>query len=81
MKKDLSYYMGLPYKIETIKEPDEEGWVAYLPELRGCITTGLTEEDALENLKDAKLQWLATALELEESIPIPEPGDNTDTAG
>ena len=76
MEKNLAYYMGLPYKVETIKDPDEEGWVAYLPELRGCITTGLTEEDALKNLKDAKLQWLSAALE--ESEPIPEPDD---TAG
>ena len=68
---DLDYYMSLPYKIEIIKDTDEEGYVAFIPELKGCITTGITEEDALENLKDAKAAWLLSALE--DGAPIPEP--------
>lgn len=68
---DLDYYMSLPYRVEIIKDTDEEGYVAFIPELKGCITTGLTEEDALENLKDAKAAWLLSALE--DGDPIPEP--------
>lgn len=71
MKKDLSYYMALPYRTEIIKDTDEDGYVAYLPELKGCITTGTTESDALENLKDAKETWLSSALEHGDSIPEP----------
>ena len=72
MKKDLSYYMSLPYRIEIIKDPDENGYVAFIPELKGCITTGLTEEDALENLKDAKDTWLSSAIDNEDPIPEPD---------
>ena len=51
---DLDYYMSLPYKIGIIKDTDEGWYVAFIPELKGCITIGITEEDALENLKEAK---------------------------
>ena len=76
-KRTLEYYMSLPYKIEIIKDTDEEGYVAFIPELKGCITTGITEEDALENLKDAKATWLSSALD--DGDPIPEPDVNDDT--
>ena len=71
---DLDYYMSLPYKIEIIKDADEEGYVAFIPELKGCITTGITEEDTLGNLNDAKAAWLSSALE--DGDPIPEPDVN-----
>lgn len=71
MKKDLAYYMSLPYRVEIIKDMDEEGYAAFIPELKGCITTGITEEDALKRLKDAKSVWLSSALE--DGDPIPEP--------
>ena len=64
----LDYYMSLPYRVEIIRDMDEE---AFIPELKGCITTGITEEDALENLKDSKAAWLSSALE--DGDPIPEP--------
>ena len=76
---DLDYYMSLPYKIEILKDTDEEGYVAFIPELKGCITTGITEEDALENLNDAKAAWLSSALEDED--PIPEPDVETSNSG
>lgn len=72
MNKDLSYYMELPYKAEIIKDTDESGYVAYIPELKGCITTGMTIEEALENLKDAKEAWLSSAIENEDNIPSPQ---------
>lgn len=68
---DLDYYMSLPYRVEIIKDTDEEWYVAFIPELKGCITTGTTEEEALENLKDAKAAWFSSAIE--DGDPIPEP--------
>ena len=72
MKKDLSYYMARPYRKEVVKDTDEDGYVAYVPELRGCITTGLSEVDALENLRDAMETWLSSALENGDAIPEPD---------
>ena len=71
MIKDLTYYMDLPYRVEIIKDSDEDGYVACIPALKGCITTGLTESDALQNLDDAKRAWLSSALERNDAIPEP----------
>ena len=43
---------------EVILEPAEEGaFTAYVPALRGCVSEGDTEEEALENIKDAIETW------------------------
>jgi antitoxin HicB len=67
--KDLAYYLSLPYTIELT--PDEDGyWFAQIPLLRGCMTNGENQTDALEMIEDAKRAWLTTALAL--GWPIPE---------
>ena len=72
MNNDLSYYMAFPYRKSVVKDTDEDGYVAYVPELKGCITTGLTEVDALESLRDAMETWLSSALENGDEIPEPD---------
>ncbi len=75
MKKDLRYYMNLPYKIEIRAIPESEGggYVALLPEF-GRFTLagdGDTPEEALRSLDEIKeimfREWL------EQGLPIPEP--------
>ena len=34
--------------------------VIYVPALRGCVSQGETEDEALENIRDAILTWHAT---------------------
>ena len=44
---------------EVVLEPsDEGGFTVYVPSLRGCVSEGDTEEEALENIKDAIMTWL-----------------------
>lgn len=74
MEKNLAYYVGLPYRIELQKDPDTNIYTASIPLLKGCVTCGDNEQKALINLKDAKKQWIETALE--RSIPIPEPDED-----
>jgi predicted RNase H-like HicB family nuclease len=72
-KKDLAYYMGLPYTI-TLKRGTgngEEYWIARVLELPHCMTHGATPEEALRDIQDAKREWLAS--NLEDGLPIPEP--------
>jgi len=46
-------------KYHVILEPAEEGgFGVYVPELPGCFSQGETEEDALDNIKDAIGMWL-----------------------
>lgn len=49
----------------TVKlERTEEGYAVWCPGLPGCWSQGATEEEALENIKDAIATYLATAEEL-----------------
>lgn len=40
-------------KIRVVIEPDEDVFVAYCPELPGCVTYGKTEEEAGKNISEA----------------------------
>jgi len=47
---------------EVVLLPAEEGgYTVVAPALPGCISEGDTEEDALENIKDAIHGWLVVA--------------------
>ncbi len=71
-KKDLDYYLHLPYTI-TLKRNDDQGtyWVARILELPHCMTHGATPEEALADLEDAKKEWIES--NLEDGLPVPEP--------
>ncbi len=46
---------------DVILEPSEDGgYTVYVPALRGCVSQGETEDEALENIRDAILTWHAT---------------------
>lgn len=69
-RKDLDYYLKLPYQM--IFHPDPEGgYVVEYPELPGCLTQGETLEDAHAMAQDAKKTWLLDAISHGEAIPEP----------
>ena len=70
-KKNLTYYMSLPYKMELIPDLEEGGYTVCYPDLPGCLTCGDTVEEAFNNAMDAKKEWIKAALE--EGIEIDEP--------
>jgi predicted RNase H-like HicB family nuclease len=46
---------------DVVLEPSEDGgYTVYVPTLRGCVSEGETEEEALENIRDAILTWHGT---------------------
>ncbi|MGB0562992.1 MAG: type II toxin-antitoxin system HicB family antitoxin [Spirulinaceae cyanobacterium] len=64
-------------KRQVILYQDEDGyWIVECPSLKGCNTQGQTKAEALENIKEAILGYIA-ALE-EDGIPIPK--DQFETA-
>ncbi len=75
MKRDLAYYLNLPYKIEIKPIPEEDGggYIASMPELgRYAIAgDGETIEEAIKSLNEIKeimfSEWIA------QGITIPEP--------
>lgn len=45
------------YEVKILKS--EEGYAVWCPALPGCASQGQTEEEALENIKDAIREYLA----------------------
>jgi antitoxin HicB len=70
-KKDLNYYLSLPYPVRIYPEPDGSGYTAEVPDLPGCLTFADTLEALWPMIEDAKAGWLELALE--DGDPIPEP--------
>jgi len=52
----------MKYKVNI--EKTEEGYAVWCPGLPGCWSQGPTEEEALENIKDAIQAYLETVEEL-----------------
>lgn len=50
-------------KLRVVIEPDEDVYVAYCPELPGCVTYGKTEENARENFMEALELYLRPSKE------------------
>jgi antitoxin HicB len=69
-RNKVKEYLSKPYARELIRNEDGT-WYARVVELKGCMTEGDTEEEALEALGDAMKAWLEVAIEDKE--PIPEP--------
>lgn len=56
------------YEIQGKSQKTEEGYAAWVPGLPGCWSQGQTEEEVLENIKDAIKTYLETVEELSKSI-------------
>lgn len=54
-----------------IIEPTETGFSAYSPDLPGCVSTGQTRPQVLENMREA-IQFHLDGLR-EDGQPVPEP--------
>lgn len=71
MKKDVQYYLNLPYRPIIMKGEEEGVYATYFPELPGGATTARPLEEVRENAADAKRVWLEAVLE--DGYPIREP--------
>ena len=54
--------MEFPIVVE--KDTEVGGYVVYCPTLKGCVSQGETEEEALENIKDAIKTYLDSVEDL-----------------
>lgn len=62
------------YQIVLRFIPEDDLWVAAVPELPGCSTHGKTRAEALANIEEAIDEWVATAQEKGWPIPAPRTG-------
>ena len=42
----------MEYPIVIEQDPEAGGYVVFCPTLKGCVSQGETEEEALDNMKD-----------------------------
>jgi len=70
-KKNLKYYLGLPYTYVIEWSDVDNCFLGSIVELEHNMTCGQTREEVLSNLKDALVSFVTTSLE--NKIEIPEP--------
>lgn len=58
------------FRIDVFIESDETGFYAYCPALKGLHTCGDTEEEALQNAKDAATAYLQSSIKHGDPIPV-----------
>ena len=60
------------YEIIIYWSPEDESFVAEVPELPGCMADGSSYQEALANAEDIIKEWIETATEIGRAIPEPK---------
>jgi antitoxin HicB len=71
--EELERYVALPYRFECRFDPEDKVYVIRYPELPGCVAHGKTVREAQMRGEQFKEEWLETALENNQKIPVPQP--------
>lgn len=72
---NIEEYPKLPYTREMVREADGSYFIT-IKELPGCMSSGDTQEEALQMIEDAMRAWITVALEEGKHIPFPDATDN-----
>ena len=62
----------IKYEIIIYWSEDDDAFVAEVPELPGCMADGATYKEALANVEVIIQEWIDTARELGQPIPVPK---------
>jgi len=60
------------YKVVIYWSPEDEAYIAEVPELAGCMADGETYFEALRNVQVIMEEWIQTVTELGRPIPQPQ---------
>ena len=60
------------YKVIIYWSPEDQAYIAEVPELAGCMADGATYFEALSNVQIIMQEWIETAIELQRPIPQPK---------
>ena len=75
MKNRVKEYVDLPYStfvIPDLTTDNEPCYVAYHPELEGCMSHGNTLGEALDNLQEVTELYISALLDKGLQIPLPQ---------
>ena len=73
----MQHYLRLKYPMEIVE--DDDGVVATIPDLPGCVSFGETIEAALRSLNETKELWIKGRVD--SGQPVPEPSQIEDFSG
>ncbi len=62
---------GYPMVIGVLAEEDGGGYIAYAPDLHGCMADGDTPTAAVQDLESAIKEWIDEAVRLGRDVPKP----------
>ena len=65
---------------KPLSDEDGGGYLAYVPDLPGCVSDGETEAEAFANLYDAVAAWIERAREMGRPIPPATPESSASSA-
>jgi antitoxin HicB len=72
IRKQVEYYMSLPYTMTVKHRPEQGGYyVAGYIELPDLAMTGDNPEEAVKELLAEKAEWFETCISLGVKIPLP----------
>jgi predicted RNase H-like HicB family nuclease len=57
-------------KVQVLVEPDDGGWYAYCPDLKGLHASGDTQEEAVQNAVEAVKLYVTSLVKHNEPIPV-----------
>lgn len=60
------------YEVIIYWSEEDKSFVAEVPELAGCMSDGPTPHEALANVQEIINQWIATAISLGRTVPLPK---------
>ena len=72
MSKSLDFYLNTDYPFTVRPDTDDGGFIVEFLDLRFCVGTGDSVEEAIKDAMIAKSEWINAAFE--NGIAIPEPG-------
>lgn len=62
--------MNPQYEIIIYWSNEDESFIAEVPELPGCMTDGKTYQEAVQNAEIIIGEWIETAVESGQTIPV-----------
>lgn len=75
MKNNVDRYLKLPYSTIVVPDVTTDGkpcYVAYNPELEGCMSHGDTLEEAVHNLGEVRRLYISALISEGLEVPSPE---------
>lgn len=60
------------YAVMIYRSNEDNSYIAEVPELAGCISSGNTMQSALENVHTVMEEWIETARLMGREIPVPK---------